>query len=130
LGEIISVSGDGSQTRSFCFIDDLIDGLVALMNTPDAVTGPINIGNPTELSILELAKIVIDMTGSNSRIVHKVLPENDPRHRRPDISCARTVLLWQPRVELKEGLGRTIVYFDTLLREGDTRKQLECESYR
>jgi UDP-glucuronate decarboxylase len=120
----ITVYGDGEQTRSFCYVDDLIDGLIRLMDTPDAVTGPINIGNPDEFSMLQLASLVIEMTGSRSRIVHRPKPEDDPRQRRPDISQARTVLDWQPKTPLKEGLKRTIDYFDQLLSDQGVRAQL------
>ena len=120
----ITVYGDGEQTRSFCYVDDLIDGLIRLMDTPEAVTGPINIGNPDEFSMLQLASLVIEMTGSRSRIVHRPKPEDDPRQRRPDISQARTVLDWQPKTPLKEGLKRTIDYFDQLLSDQGVRAQL------
>src|ERR1700726_1601721 len=96
LGRDITVFGDGSQTRSFCYVDDLIDGLVRLMNSSDEVTGPINIGNPKEFTMLELASLVIDLTGSRARIVHRQLPQDDPRQRRPDISKAKDVLSWTP----------------------------------
>jgi UDP-glucuronate decarboxylase len=115
LGRDITVYGDGSQTRSFCYVDDLIDGLNRLMATGDSVTGPVNIGNPKEFTIYELASLIIEMTGSRSKIVHRPLPENDPRQRRPDISHAQDVLSWQPRTPLKEGLIRTIAYFEKLL---------------
>jgi UDP-glucuronate decarboxylase len=118
LGRDITIYGDGSQTRSFCYVDDLIDGLVGLMVTADAVTGPVNLGNPSEVTILELAKQVIEMTGSRSRIVHLPLPGDDPRQRQPDISCAGELLGWKPRTPLKEGLARTIAYFETLLSDG------------
>jgi UDP-glucuronate decarboxylase len=121
LGRDITVFGDGSQTRSFCYVDDLIDGLVLLMDSPDAVTGPLNIGNPTEFSILELASTVIDLTGSRSRIVHRPLPEDDPRQRRPDISRANDLLSWVPHTPLKAGLIKTIAYFETLLAEDGIR---------
>jgi UDP-glucuronate decarboxylase len=117
LGQNITIYGDGSQTRSFCYVDDLIDGLVRLMATGDAVTGPINIGNAAEFTILELATQIIEMTGSKSRIVHLPLPADDPRQRRPNISHAKETLGWSPRTPLKEGLVRTIAYFDVLLRE-------------
>ena len=120
----ITVYGDGEQTRSFCYVDDLIDGLIRLMDTPETVTGPINIGNPDEFSMLQLASLVIEMTGSRSRIVHRPKPEDDPRQRRPDISQARTVLNWQPKTPLKEGLKRTIDYFDQLLSDQGVRAQL------
>jgi len=117
LNRPITVYGDGSQTRSFCYVDDLIEGLLRLMATEDAVTGPINLGNPAEFTILELAHKVIDKTGSRSRIEFRPLPENDPAQRQPDISRARELLGWQPSVPLDEGLVRTIAYFDELLRE-------------
>jgi UDP-glucuronate decarboxylase len=127
LGRDITVYGDGTQTRSFCYVDDLIDGLIRLMGTKDEVTGPINIGNPTEFSMLQLASTVIDMTGSRSRVVHRPLPENDPRQRRPDISRAQEVLSWSPRTQLKEGLVRTIAYFEKLLSESGVRAVLSAE---
>jgi UDP-glucuronate decarboxylase len=124
LGRDLTVFGDGTQTRSFCYVDDLIDGLVKLMATKDQVTGPINIGNPNECSMLELAGIIIELTGSRSRIVHRPLPENDPRQRRPDISRAQELLSWAPRTRLKDGLIRTISYFEKLLSESDVRTAL------
>jgi UDP-glucuronate decarboxylase len=117
LGQDITVFGDGSQTRSFCYVDDLIDGLVRLMNTPDGITGPLNIGNPTEFSILELASTVIDLAGSRSRVAHRPLPEDDPRQRRPDISQASHLLSWAPHTPLKAGLLKTIAYFEKLLAD-------------
>jgi len=117
LNRPITVYGDGSQTRSFCYVDDLIEGLLRLMATEDSVTGPINLGNPAEFTILELARKVIDKTGSRSRIEFRPLPENDPVRRRPDIARARELLGWQPTVPLDEGLVRTIAYFDELLRD-------------
>ncbi len=114
-GEDLTVYGDGSQTRSFCYVDDMIDGFLRLMATPDDVTGPINLGNPTECSMLELAEMILRLTGSRSRIVHRPLPENDPRQRRPDISLAGQVLDWRPAVCLEDGLKRTIAYFRDLL---------------
>jgi UDP-glucuronate decarboxylase len=124
LGRDITIYGDGSQTRSFCYVDDLIDGLLRLMNTPDAVTGPINIGNPTEFSIHQLASMVIDLTGSRSRLVHRAKPQDDPRQRRPDISQAQEKLGWSPRTPLNEGLVRTIAYFEDLLKNGSIRSGL------
>ena len=121
LGRDITVFGDGQQTRSFCYVDDLIDGLIRLMNTPDDVIGPINIGNPKEFTILELASLVVEMTGSRSRIVHRPRPQDDPRQRRPDISRAHDVLKWAPQTPLKEGLVRTIAYFEELLRDDAIR---------
>jgi len=124
LGRDITVYGDGSQTRSFCYVDDLVDGLVRLMKSPDDVIGPINIGNPREFSILELASMVIDMTGSRARIVHRSRPEDDPRQRRPDISRAQDQLGWKPVTAVEDGLKRTIGYFETLLTERGVRAQL------
>ena len=114
-GQDITVFGEGRQTRSFCYVDDLIDGFVRLMQSPAALTGPVNLGNPGEFTILELAELVIALTGSSSRIVHRALPTDDPRQRRPDIEQAVTQLGWMPRVELEEGLRRTIPYFEALL---------------
>ena len=124
LGHDITIYGDGSQTRSFCYVDDLIDGLMRLMGSADNVTGPINIGNPTEFTILELAKQVIELIGSSSRIVNRPLPQDDPRQRRPDITKARDVLGWSPHTPLAEGLRRTVAYFEELLRDQPTRAQL------
>jgi UDP-glucuronate decarboxylase len=124
LGRDITVYGEGSQTRSFCYVDDLIDGLIHLMRSPDSITGPINIGNPAEFTILELAQQVIKMTGSRSKIVHRPLPQDDPRQRRPDISKAQDVLSWSPRTPLKDGLKRTVAYFEELLRDQAVRAQL------
>jgi UDP-glucuronate decarboxylase len=124
LGHDITIYGDGSQTRSFCYVDDLIDGLMRLMGSADNVTGPINIGNPTEFTILELAKQVIELIGSSSRIVNRPLPQDDPRQRRPDITKAQDVLGWSPRTPLAEGLKRTVAYFEELLRDQLTRAQL------
>jgi UDP-glucuronate decarboxylase len=117
LGRDIAVFGDGQQTRSFCYVDDLIDGLVRLMNSPDDVTGPINIGNPKEFTILELALLVIELTGSRSRIVHRPRPQDDPRQRRPDISKASDLLNWAPQTQLQEGLMKTIAYFEDHLKD-------------
>ena len=124
LDRDLTVYGDGTQTRSFCYVDDLIDGLMKLMATKDQVTGPINIGNPTECSMLGLADTIIEMVGSRSRVVHRPLPENDPRQRRPDISRAQEMLSWVPHTPLREGLGRTIAYFETLLKEEGVRATL------
>jgi UDP-glucuronate decarboxylase len=114
--EDITLYGDGSQTRAFCYVDDLIDGLIRLMNSAPDVTGPINLGNPHEIPVRELAETVIRLTGSKSRIVHRPLPQDDPMQRCPDISMAKQTLGWQPGVPLAEGLGKTISYFDALLR--------------
>jgi UDP-glucuronate decarboxylase len=124
LGRDITVYGDGSQTRSFCYVDDLIEGMVKLMETPASVTGPMNIGNPAEFTILQLASQVIEITGSRSKIVHRPKPEDDPRQRQPDISLAQDVLKWSPRTPLPEGLKRTIAYFDELLKEPGIRAML------
>lgn len=113
-GEDITVYGDGSQTRSFCYVDDMIDGLVRLMNSPDGVTGPVNLGNPAECSILQLAEKVIELTGTKSRIVFKPLPPDDPVQRRPDIGLAKKSLNWSPTVPLEEGLKQTIDHFKSL----------------
>jgi len=110
-GEPITIYGDGSQTRSFCYVDDLIRGLMALMETGPETTGPINIGNPNEFTVLELAEKVIELTRSGSRIIQEPLPQDDPKQRQPDISKARNVLGWQPSIELGEGLEKTIDYF-------------------
>ena len=115
--EPITIYGDGSQTRSFCFVDDLIEGMVRLMNTAEDFTGPVNLGNPAEFRIGELAEKVIDLTGSRSGVVYKPLPEDDPRQRQPDITLAREQLHWKPQVSLEHGLAQTIPYFETLLRE-------------
>ncbi|MSP31455.1 MAG: NAD-dependent epimerase/dehydratase family protein, partial [Pseudolabrys sp.] len=127
LGQDITIYGDGSQTRSFCYVDDLIDGLMRLMATGDQVTGPINIGNPHEFTILQLASMIVEMIGARSKIVRQPLPENDPRQRQPDISLAKEKLSWEPRTQLKEGLVRTISYFEKLLAEDSARKILTRE---
>lgn len=116
-GDAITLYGEGDQTRSFCYVDDLIDGFVRLMATPDDVTGPINLGNPNEFTIRELAERVILVTGSRSELFHEPLPQDDPRQRQPDISQAKAVLGWDPTVELAEGLDRTVAYFSELLGE-------------
>jgi UDP-glucuronate decarboxylase len=124
LGRDITVFGDGLQSRSFCYVDDLIDALSRLMNTSDDITGPINIGNPKEFTILELANTVIDLTGSRSRIVHRRRPQDDPRQRRPDISKANDVLAWSPQTPLSDGLTRTIKYFEELLSHEAIRQHI------
>jgi UDP-glucuronate decarboxylase len=113
--EPITLYGNGSQTRAFCYVDDLIDGFLALMAAPDDITGPVNLGNPVETSVSELAELVVALTGSRSQIVLRPLPIDDPVQRCPDITHAKAVLGWQPRTELKDGLTRTIAYFDQLL---------------
>ena len=112
----ITLFGDGNQTRSFCYVDDLIEGMVRLMNTGDDVTGPVNVGNPGEFTIRELAEKVIKLTGSKSKLVFKPLPQDDPRQRKPDITLAKKLLDWEPKVPLEEGLKKTIEYFDKLLK--------------
>jgi UDP-glucuronate decarboxylase len=114
-GQDITIYGDGSQTRSFCYVDDLVDGLIKLMNTPDGTTGPVNLGNPFEFTIRQLAEKVIKMTGSLSKVVYHPLPNDDPRQRQPDISLARELLGWQPSIELDAGLQKTIAYFQDVL---------------
>jgi UDP-glucuronate decarboxylase len=115
-GEQITLYGDGSQTRSFCYVSDLVEALVRLMSTPSAVTGPMNLGNPHEFTILELAEKILRMTESRSKIVRKPLPPDDPTQRQPDIALARTTLSWEPRVALDDGLRETIDYFKRTLR--------------
>jgi UDP-glucuronate decarboxylase len=117
----ITIYGDGKQTRSFCYVDDLIDGLISLMETGDDVTGPINLGNPAEFTMMELAESVIDLTGSRSNIEFSALPIDDPKQRQPDISLARNTLGWSPSASLHDGLKKTIAYFEQLLSAGDAR---------
>jgi UDP-glucuronate decarboxylase len=114
-GEDITLYGDGNQTRSFCFVDDLIDGMIKMMNSRKEFTGPVNLGNPNEKTILELAELIIDMTGSKSNIINKDLPQDDPVRRKPDISLAGKELKWKPRIELEDGLKETIEYFKNIL---------------
>ena len=116
-GQPITIYGEGNQTRSFCYVDDLIDGIVRLMDTDATVTGPINIGNPVEFTIKELAEQVVEMTGSKSQIIYHDLPDDDPKQRCPDISKAQSVLGWEPKVPLNQGLSQTVSYFDGLLKE-------------
>ncbi len=116
-GEDITVFGDGSQTRSFCYVDDLVEGMVRMMRK-DGVTGPVNLGNPVETPIVEFARRIIELTGSRSRVVHRPLPSDDPRQRQPDISLARDLLGWEPRVQLDTGLKKTIEYFSGVLSKG------------
>jgi UDP-glucuronate decarboxylase len=114
-GEPITIYGDGGQTRSFCYVDDLIEGMIRLMNTPAEITGPMNIGNPEEFTMLELAELVIEIVGGRSKIEFRPLPQDDPRQRKPDISYARETLDWQPKVKLKDGLNETVAYFRQLV---------------
>jgi UDP-glucuronate decarboxylase len=113
--EDITIYGDGSQTRSFCYVDDMIEGLIKLMSSPDEFLGPVNLGNPRETSILELAEIILRLTGSRSKLIFLPLPSDDPKRRMPDISLAKRALGWEPKVELEEGLKRTIEYFKEIL---------------
>ena len=114
-GEDITIYGDGKQTRSFQYVDDLVEGMIRMMNSPNDFTGPVNIGNPIEFSMLELAENILKITGSKSKLVFKPLPKDDPRQRQPDISLAKTKLqAWQPKIELKEGLQKTIKYFKNI----------------
>lgn len=122
-GEPITVYGDGSQTRSFCYVDELVDGFVRLMQSPADFTGPVNLGNPNEFTIRELAEKVIAMTGSSSRIIEKPLPKDDPTQRQPDISLAREKLGWEPCIQLEQGLVKTIEYFDQLLTDSHPLEQ-------
>jgi UDP-glucuronate decarboxylase len=118
LNRDITIFGDGQQTRSFCYVDDLVDGFLRLMASPTKVTGPVNLGNPEEFTIRELAGMIIDIIGSKSRIVYRPLPQDDPKQRRPDISQAQELLDWQPTLTLREGLQKTIPYFESLLSDG------------
>jgi UDP-glucuronate decarboxylase len=113
-GNDITIYGDGSQTRSFCYVDDLVEGLIRLMESDEEITGPINLGNPGEFSIKELAEKVVSMTGSDSKIVYEPLPQDDPTQRQPDITQAREKLNWQPDVALEDGLKTTVKYFSDL----------------
>ncbi len=120
--EDITIYGDGSQTRSFCYVDDLIDAFIMLMSTEKEFTGPINLGNPNEFTMIELADLVIELTKSKSKIVFKKLPDDDPKQRKPDISFAKEKLNWEPKIELREGLKKTILYFDNLLTQNNSLK--------
>jgi len=117
-GNDITLYGDGSQSRSFCYVDDLIEAMIRMMATQPAVTGPINVGNPVEFTIRQLAELVIELTGSQSKIVFKPLPSDDPKQRQPDIAKARQELGWAPKIELRQGLTKTIAYFDNLVKNG------------
>ncbi|MEL6728944.1 MAG: UDP-glucuronic acid decarboxylase family protein [Pseudomonadota bacterium] len=116
-GDDITLYGDGAQTRSFCYVDDLVEGLIRLMESSEGVTGPINLGNPGEFTIKELAGEIIDLTGSSSKMIHKPLPQDDPKQRQPDIGRAKQHLDWEPEIALRDGLTKTIAYFDGLLKE-------------
>jgi len=117
-GESITLYGDGSQTRSFCYVDDMIEGFLRFMDTTDACTGPVNLGNPGEFTIRELAETIVKIIGSRSKLDFQPLPSDDPKQRQPDIGLARKLLDWKPKVQLEEGLGKAIAYFDDLLRKG------------
>ncbi len=117
-GEPITIYGDGEQTRSFCYVDDLIEGFIGLMNSPAEITGPVNLGNPGEFTMRELAALILELTGSASKLVFKPLPPDDPRQRQPNIERARDLLDWRPTIPLREGLIHTVDYFESLLREG------------
>ncbi|MBI5673997.1 MAG: SDR family oxidoreductase [Nitrospirae bacterium] len=121
-GNPITIYGEGAQTRSFCYVDDLVDALIRLMQSPSTCTGPMNLGNPEECTILELAQVIIRLTGSKSKIIKMGLPQDDPERRKPDISFAKSALEWFPKVQLEEGLTRTIGYFDDRLRLGSISK--------
>jgi len=122
--EPITLYGDGTQTRAFCYVDDMIEGFLRMMDAPDDITGPMNLGNPVETPVIDLARLIIELAGSRSKIVHRPLPVDDPIRRCPDISQAKTLLNWQPQTPLRPGLERTIAYFDKLLAErGETPKR-------
>jgi UDP-glucuronate decarboxylase len=122
MGQPITIYGDGKQTRSFCYVDDLVEAFIRLMGTDDSVTGPINLGNPGEFTMIELAEAVIRLTGSRSELVHKPLPSDDPRQRKPDIAKAKEILDWEPRIPLEQGLTATIAYFDRVLTDAGVIK--------
>lgn len=119
LNQPITIYGEGLQTRSFCYVDDLLEGIVRLMESEEGFTGPVNLGNPVEFKIAELAELVLELTGSGSELVHRPLPSDDPKQRKPDISLAQEKLNWFPKTQLKEGLMKTIAYFDVVLRENN-----------
>jgi UDP-glucuronate decarboxylase len=129
LGQPITVQGDGEQTRSFCYVDDLIEGIIRFMDLEEDLQGPMNLGNPCEITILELAKEVIDLTGAGSEIIFRPRPENDPTRRRPNIDLAKEKLSWEPKVNLREGLIKTIHYFEKLLRESQVRLPVVDRSF-
>ncbi|MBM0204181.1 SDR family oxidoreductase [Micromonospora sp. STR1s_5] len=124
LNKDLTVFGDGTQTRSFCYADDLIEGFIRLMQSPSTLPGPINLGNPGEFTVAELARIVIDLVGSRSKIAFRPLPQDDPKQRRPDISKAEECLGWTPKVSLQDGLKRTIPYFESLLADSDAHRAI------
>ena len=118
----ISVFGDGSQTRSFCYVDDMVEGITRMMNTPKGFTGPVNLGNPSEVSILELGRLIIAITGSSSRMIYKPLPQDDPERRRPNITLAQEKLGWEPTVALEDGIRKTIEYFEGIIKAQEGKK--------
>jgi UDP-glucuronate decarboxylase len=122
-GEPLTVYGEGNQTRSFCYVSDLVEGFRRMMDTPADFTGPVNLGNPTEFTVLELAQKVVELTGTRSRIVHRPLPSDDPKQRRPDITLAREKLGWEPSVSLDEGLVKTVAYFEQLFTRGGMKQR-------
>ena len=128
-GDPITVYGDGSQTRSFCYVDDLVTGLIALMESPSSVTGPINLGNPSEMTVRELAEMVLKETGSRSAIEVKPLPQDDPKQRRPDISLANSILGWAPTVPLAVGIKRTVAYFREARVQGSAPRPVASPSH-
>jgi UDP-glucuronate decarboxylase len=127
-GEDITIYGDGSQTRAFCYVDDLVEAMLRMMATAPEITGPVNIGNPGEFSIRELAALIIELTGTKSKLVSKPLPQDDPKQRRPDISLAKKVLGWEPKIELRQGLIKTIEYFDAFLSEEGSKSKSKARS--
>jgi UDP-glucuronate decarboxylase len=127
-GEDITIYGDGSQTRAFCYVDDLVEAMLRMMATAPEITGPVNIGNPGEFSIRELAALIIELTGTKSKLVSKPLPQDDPKQRRPDISLAKKVLGWEPKIELRQGLVKTIEYFDAFLSEEGSKSKARSGS--
>jgi UDP-glucuronate decarboxylase len=127
-GEDITIYGDGSQTRAFCYVDDLVEAMLRMMATAPEITGPVNIGNPGEFSIRELAALIIELTGTKSKLVSKPLPQDDPKQRRPDISLAKKVLGWEPKIELRQGLVKTIEYFDAFLSEEGSKSKSKARS--
>jgi UDP-glucuronate decarboxylase len=115
-GKDITIYGDGQQTRSFCYVDDLIDAMVKMMNSEEGFTGPVNIGNPGEFTMLQLAETILKLSGSKSKIIHQPLPSDDPKQRQPNIELAKTKLAWEPKVHLEDGLKETIAYFRSVIK--------------
>jgi UDP-glucuronate decarboxylase len=123
-----SIYGEGTQARSFCYVDDLIEAIVRMMETPSGVTGPINIGNPHEFTIREVAELIIKLTGTKSKLRFEPLPSDDPRQRQPDISQAKLTLKWEPKTQLREGLTKTVAYFENILRK-DVSTPMRASSF-